>query len=112
MPESERNWQEDEDPGILPVVEWLTVEETVGLNMPVPTEDQLFGRGFHAQLLPQLPQGGGHKIHPRRDVPGAGNIVAAGPGVLLRTPFLQQHLGLPTPKAQQPHMTGSVGNPP
>ena len=72
---------------------------------------QVGGGGGHAQLLAQLPQGRADELRARRDVPGRGNIVAAGVGILGGTAHLQKHLHPAVFAPHDPDMAGAVAQP-
>ena len=72
---------------------------------------QVGGGGGHAQLLLQFPQGRADKLIPRRDMPGRGNIIAAGVGILGGAAHLQKHLHCAVLFPHDPDMTGAVAQP-
>ena len=84
------------------------MEFAVRTDPSAPAENQLLRRGFHAKLLLQFPNGGWQKIHPGRNMPSAGDIIASGPGILGFAPLLQKNLDFSASDSQQPDMGGPV----
>ena len=76
-----------------------------------PALMQVLRRGGHAQLLLQFPQGRADKLIPRRDMPGRGNIIAAGVGILGGAAHLQKHLHCAVFFPHDPDMAGAVAQP-
>lgn len=94
------------------VVDELPAVEDLGRgNQPLADEVQVLGTGKHTQLFPQFPEGGWNPIDTGRDVARAGDIVAAGEGILVGAPLLEQDLettGLGPAFADEPDMGGPV----
>ena len=94
----------------LTVMELLAEEHIIGTDIAYAAVVQLLSRSRHAQLFLQFPKRRRNVVHPRRDMSRAGNIVAPGVRRLMLRTLLQQHLHLPIPFSEYPHMSRPVAN--